>query len=649
MAPHPAPRHPPPVPTQTALDLYLSEVARIRALPGTKETSFYPALSAAMNLVGATLRPKVYALHHPQGGAAGIPDFGLFDATAFTRRTDRTWADAVAPDRGVVEVKGADRAMATLASDPQVTKYRAAFGLVLITNLRQFWLLDRDGNKRDSLDLAPTASDFWALATATKRPPGMAERFESFLSRALRTAAPLTKPADLAFFLASYARDALTQLEAKASLPALKTLRDGMEGALGLAFEGKDGERLFRSTLVQTLFYGVFSAWIAHVRDNPGRFDWRLAEWSLHVPVSQFLFQQVATPQALGPLGIMPLLDAAGATLDRVDRPAFFANFEERHAVRYFYEPFLEYFDPDLRKQLGVWYTPPEIVDYMVERVDRVLRDELGIADGLADESVWVLDPCCGTGSYGVAVLDRIRRTLQDRGLGDLLPERLRRAATTRIVGFEIMTAPFVIAHWQVGEALRRVQAPLAEGERAAIYLTNALTGWDEEAVKDIPGMETLTAERAAANGIKRGEPILVVLGNPPYNAFAGVATEAEGDLVRPYKEGLQERWGIRKFNLDDLYVRFFRIAERRVERTGRGAVCFISNHSWLNGASFTVMRERLLSVFDTIWVDGLNGDSRETGKVTPDGKPDPSVFSTPFNREGIRVGTAITTMVRRA
>jgi hypothetical protein len=142
---------------------------------------------------------------------------------------------------------------------------------------------------------------------------------------------------------------------------------------------------------------------------------------------------------------------------------------------------------------------------------------------------------------------------------------------------------------------------------------------------------------------------VLVVIGNPPYNAFAGVASEEEGDLVQPYKAGLADVWGVRKYNLDELYVRFFRIAERRiVEMSGRGVVAFISSSSYLDKPSFTVMRQRILSGFNRVWVDNLNGDSRETGKLTPDGAPDPSVFSTAANREGIKVGTAIATMVRR-
>ena len=101
---------------------------------------------------------------------------------------------------------------------------------------------------------------------------------------------------------------------------------------------------------------------------------------------------------------------------------------------------------------------------------------------------------------------------------------------------------------------------------------------------------------------------------------------------------------------LNDLYVRFFRMAERRIaEETGRGIVCFISNYSWLDGLSFTGMRERYLEAFDAIRIDNLNGDRRKTGKTTPDGAPDPSIFSSPEDPIGIQVGTAITTLVRKA
>ena len=140
-----------------------------------------------------------------------------------------------------------------------------------------------------------------------------------------------------------------------------------------------------------------------------------------------------------------------------------------------------------------------------------------------------------------------------------------------------------------------------------------------------------------------------MILGNPPYNAYAGVSPKEEQALVEPYKVGLISEWGIKKFNLDDLYVRFFRLAERRIaEQTGQGVVCYISNFSYLDDPSYVIIRQRFLGEFDKLWFDCMNGDSRETGKRTPEGKPDPSVFSTEYNREGIRVGTAISLMVRK-
>ena len=210
----------------------------------------------------------------------------------------------------------------------------------------------------------------------------------------MRHAAPLATPEDVAWFLASYARDARARIEL-AELPALATVRTALEEALGLKFEGEKGEHFFRSSLVQTLFYGVFSAWVLWSQTNarfqpaPGsrqdagatvasqqvaggtaHFNWYETARYLRVPMISKLFQLVASPQELEALKLTEVLDWAGLVLNRVDRAAFFAKFQETHAVQYFYEPFLEAFDPELRKQLGVWYTPPEIVQYMVARVD---------------------------------------------------------------------------------------------------------------------------------------------------------------------------------------------------------------------------------------------------------------------------------------
>ncbi len=280
-----------------------------------------------------------------------------------------------------------------------------------------------------------------------------------------------------------------------------------------------------------------------------------------------------------------------------------------------------------------------------------MLRAELDIPDGLADPRVVVLDPCCGTGAYLRAVLGRIAATLHEKGGDALVAQDLKRAAMERVFGFEILPAPFVISHMQLGLELERLGAPLsdAKAERVGVYLTNALTGWEPPKEPKRLLFPELEAERDAAERVKLQEPILVVLGNPPYNGYAGVVVGEERDLSQAYRK-TSEVAPPQGQGLNDLFVRFFRMAERRiVERTGRGVVCFISNYSWLDGLSFTGMRERYLDCFDGIAVDCLNGDKYKTGKLTPDGEPDPSVFSTEFNREGIQVGTAIATLVKRA
>lgn len=643
------------------VEAFLRRMGEIRATGGaTSETSFYGALETLLNAVGNGLNPKVRANGQLRNQGAGHPDFGLY-----TQHQCRSGApmpgQGEIPERGVVEVKGLTEEVLATSDTKQVSKYWKRYRLVLVTNYREFLLIGVDpagGGKPMRLEgfsLAATDAAFWQACGK----PGFltkaeAATFLEYLRRALTHLAPLTRPADLAWLLASYARDALARVEAVAKLPALATLRTGLEQALGLKFDAQKGEHFFRSTLVQTLFYGIFSAWVQWRREQkPGstaQFDWHAAGWSLHVPMVGNLFEQVATPSRLGPLGLIEVLGWTGAALDRVDRAAFFSSFDDKFAVQYFYEPFLAAFDPALRKDLGVWYTPPEIVRYMVNRVDAALREELGVADGLADPRVYVLDPCCGTGSFLIETLDLISERLKQQGGDALAAQDLKEAATTRVFGFELMPAPFVIAHWQVGLLLSKAGAPLtADAERAAIYLTNALTGWQPpQGPKQTLMLPELEPERDAAERVKREVPILVIIGNPPYNAFAGTSPLEEEGLVEPYKEGLRSEWGIRKYNLDELYVRFLRVAERRiVEGTGRGVVCFISSYSYLNDPSFVVVRQHLLRGFDSIWIDSLNGDSRETGKRTPTGESDPSVFSTPLNPAGIKLGTAVGLFVR--
>ena len=641
-----------------AVEIYFNDLQRIRALGGgTGERSFYGPLANLLNAIGDTLKPKVSCVIELADQGAGHPDLGLYAARQMQKGRPR---EGQVPECGVVEVKPAGDDTWMIASGDQVSRYWERYRLVLVTNTHDFILVgeDLDGRpaKLETFQLAENAEEFERLLeTPRDFADKIGARFGEYLCRALSYRARLAEPKDLAWLLASYARDALSRVEASNDTSALTVIRLSLEDALGVRFEGERGTRFFHSTLVQTLFYGVFSAWVLWTRQTPPPdkpFNWHEAVWHLRVPVLRALFQQLSDPGRLRPLGLVEVLDWTADALDRVDQAAFFARFNEGEAVPYFYEPFLEAFDPELRKQLGVWYTPTEVVRYMVARVDKALKDDLGIADGLAAENVYVLDPCCGTGAYLAEVLHRIANNMESRGLGALTGARVKQAALERVFGFEIMPAPFVVAHLQVGLTMQALDAPLAddETERPSIFLTNALTGWEPEwdPKKIRPQLfPELKEERDRAEQVKRETPILVILGNPPYNGFAGMAVDEERSLSEAYRTTKQVRRPEGQ-GLNDLYVRFFRMAERRIAKTGQGIVCFISNYSWLDGLSFTGMREHYLEAFDVVRIDCLNGDKYKTGKVTPDGLPDPSVFSTGNDPVGIQVGTAITTLVRK-
>ena len=631
-----------------AVETYLADLRRVSASGGaTGERSSYGPLANLLNAIGAALKPKVFCVGELADQGAGHPDFGLYAAKQVQKGQPR---EGQIPECGVVEVKPVDDDAWLTAEGDQVSRYWNRYRLVLVTNTRDFVLVGEDADGRpaklETFRLAEDAADF---SRRLEHPRAFTQEIGAglgeYLSRALSHRAALTEPKDLAWLLASYARDGLARVEATSDTPLLTAVRSALEESLSIRFEDERGARFFHSTLVQTLFYGIFSAWVLWARSKPtpaGKFDWRTAVWHLRAPVLRALFHQLSGPGRLQRLDLVEVLDWTAAALDRVDRAAFFTHFNEGEAVPYFYEPFLEAFDSDLRKQLGVWYTPAEVVRYMVARVDKALKDDLGIPDGLAAENVYVLDPCCGTGAYLAEVLRRIAANLEGQGLGALAGARVKQAAMERVFGFEIMPAPFVVAHLQVGLTMQALDAPLADNgtERAGIFLTNALTGWEPKTTKPLPFPE-LEEERDRAERVKQETPILVILGNPPYNGFAGMAVDEERELSEAYRTIKRVRRPEGQ-GLNDLYIRFFRMAERRIaEKTGQGVVCFISNYSWLDGLSFTGMRERYLEAFDAVRIDNLHGD-RIISEYAPDGRTSETVFALPGQSSGIKVGTSI-------
>jgi hypothetical protein len=334
---------------------YFADLRDKRGLgAGTPERSYYPSVAKLLDAVGEQLRPRVLCLSDLANTGAGQPDFGLYVANQVQKGEPRK---GQSPERGVIEMKSVKDDAWVTADTKQVSKYWGAYRLVIVTNLRDFLILGEDANGRvarlETFRLAKTEAEFWEMvATPQNTAKQVGRAFGEYLRRALTQSVALREPKDVAWFIASYARDALQRVEDAGELPALASIRSSLEEALGVKFEGEKGEHFFRSTLVQTLFYGVFSSWVLWAKTTPQpspRFDWKTAIWHLNVPFVTTLFQQLASPAHLQPLRLVEVLNWTAATLNRVDGNTFMVRFNDADAVQFFYEPFLEAFDPELR------------------------------------------------------------------------------------------------------------------------------------------------------------------------------------------------------------------------------------------------------------------------------------------------------------
>jgi predicted helicase len=306
---------------------------------------------------------------------------------------------------------------------------------------------------------------------------------------------------------------------------------------------------------------------------------------------------------------------------------------DHKDPLSYFHEQFLEQYNPQLRESRGVYYTPAPVVSYMVRSIDFLLRSHFNRQNGLAEisEDMLLLDPACGTGIFLQAIIDHVRNQFQKTSD----PERWRNYVHLHLLphlfGFELLTAPYVIAHLKLAMQLAAFDVPETERQKWAyrlqlneqphIYLTNTL-----EEVK-----ETLTVE-----GQEKPHQILVVLGNPPFAGHSSNKGQWITTLIDTYKEGCPElkKPGQAKWLSDD-YVKFMRFAQWHIEQVGYGILAFITNHSYLDNPTFRGMRYSLLQSFDDIYILDLHGN-RKKHEQTPDGLKDENVFDI---QQGVAIG----------
>ncbi len=361
--------------------------------------------------------------------------------------------------------------------------------------------------------------------------------------------------------------------------------------------------------------------------------------------------------------------------LGNADIGAILSAFSKREArqdpILHFYEPFLAAYDPTLREQRGVYYTPEPVVSYIVRSVDQLLRQRFNCPAGLADYAmtnyeyadeegnntlkrshrVLVLDPACGTGTFLYAVIDHIREYYRSSGNAGMWNGYVKEHLLKRLFGFELLMAPYAMSHLKLGMQIAAQDLPAESrpdwsykfdsDERLGVYLTNSLEEAQTQTMTLFGPMRVITEEANAAAAVKRDLPIMVVLGNPPYSGHSANKSNWIIDLVGDYKRGHPDlqKAGQAKWLQDD-YVKFIRFGQWRIDESGAGILGFVTNHSYLDNPTFRGMRLSLMKSFDEIYLLDLHGNAKKKERA-PDGSLDQNVFD-------IQQGVAISLFVKR-
>lgn len=507
-----------------------------------------------------------------------------------------------------------------------------------------------------------------------------ASAFRNRVGHVIRTSDML---ADALAGLARRIRDrAIEAMKTESDHGSLKRLLKAFQESL---IHDLDAEG-FADTYAQTITYGLLTAAFSRTEMSEGRHGTAFeAEDITHmVPVTNpFLKEMLGAFLTVGgrkgkidfdELGIGDVVDLLKG--DETDLPAIMADFGNKtrgeDPVIHFYEHFLAAYNKKLKVQRGVFYTPQPVVSYIVRSVHELLQTEFGLEDGLASTVTWgemlerlpdlklptytdekgrevpvakdepfvlILDPATGTATFIVEVIDVIYRHLTDKWKKGRMSDAQRAAAWNeyvpkhllpRLFAYELMMAPYAIAHMKVGLKLAETGYQFGSNKRVRIYLTNALEPAQQQL--RLPDFEPLAHEAEAVNRVKREKRFTVVIGNPPYSNF-GMMNKIPFilDLLEDYKRGLDEK----KINIDDDFIKFTRFAHWTLTRTGVGCLGFITNNTYLDGVTHRQMRKNLISDFQTVRFVNLHGDSRK-GEVTPDGHNDENVFDI---QQGVAIG----------
>jgi predicted helicase len=602
-----------------SFDAYLKSIQN--NLQKGSERSHYPALKDLLD----DSDKGIDAVVEEKRNKAGIPDFTV-------RRRELLV--------GYVEVKDVGLDLDQIEKSEQLQRYIEAFPNLVLTNYLEFrWYVN---GKRRQKEILADRSENKLQARATEKMAALLDQFINYRGEII------SSPEDLARQMARLTKAirlaTTTALEGERNDGELHQLKQGFSEVLLPDLNDAD----FADMYAQTISYGLFAARVGHAQ-NPGSDQFTRRTAGTYIPATnpflKRLFNTIVETDTVSQIDWA--IDDLVQLLSQVDMGSILENFGQRtrqeDPVVHFYETFLAAYNAALRKSRGVYYTPEPVVSFIVRSVDAILKDRFDLPLGLADNAkdpvtqkpkVQILDPATGTGTFLYEVVKQIYRNLEEIGMANQWDSYVRDNLLNRLFGFELLMAPYAIAHLKLGLELQELGYKFKGKQRLGIYLTNTL----DEALKksEIVFGQFVAQEANEASTVKRDVPVMVVLGNPPYSGHSANKSEWIAGLVKDYYyvDGVplgekNPKW------LQDDYVKFIRFGQWRVSETGYGVLAFVTNHGYLDNPTFRGMRQNLMQTFTDIYILDLHGNSKKK-EVSPDGSPDQNVFDI---QQGVSIG----------
>ena len=621
------------------LKSYLKKVFEIANQGDAREESYYPTLDGLLKEFARSSNKKnIHITPLPKKTEAGNPDFRVWDG----KQHIVGYVEAKAPT-----VNDLDR----IEDSEQLTRYRHTFPNLILTNFFEFRLY-RNGVLIDKVSIARPYIVFQLQTVPpVEKEADFLKLLESFFSFSLPK---VYDSKTLAIELAKrtrFLRDEVVEEELKEEESEGRGFVLGFYEAFRQFLIRGLSKEDFADLYSQTITYGLFAA---RTRSKNG-FNRKLAYDNIPrtIGILRDVFKFISLEDVPRPMEwiIDDIADVLAVTDVKKLLHQYFREGKGKDPIVHFYETFLSEYDPKTREKRGVYYTPEPVVSYIVRSLHHILKDRFGRSDGIASDSVTVLDPAAGTLTFlAEAARLAVEEFVSKYGEGGK-EKFIKEHILENFYAFELMMAPYAVGHLKMSFLLEELGHSLKQDDRFKLYLTNTVE-MEELEQTELPGMASLSEESYLAGKVKKEEPILVILGNPPYSGHSANQGKWIDDLL---KKGYIHENGVRDngyYQLDgkplgeknpkwlqDDYVKFIRFAQWKIDQAGEGVLGFITNHSYLDNPTFRGMRQSLMNSFNDIYLLDLHGNSLKKERC-PDGSKDENVFD-------IRQGTAIALFVK--